>query len=435
MKIKGFVTLKQFINNGFDLTSPIGEISAQSLTYSKDVGVYENASYPGYSLLSFSSTDDNSGLPIIVPDDKVTEILAVVSHCISYGVSNIRPFNKQNYINAITASMMGSVSYINIGAFVDNGSTALTEWISWTSTDLSTIKIWLADSSFLSEYDNYAITIVPAVEGSLDVLFGEFNAVVTMLNTITTSVFINTMNTYKASMPESYLRVLTFDLVDSVDYTLTYAVNWGVLVYGIAGDNTDNIKDALVNYILANSQKSETQWAALFPSLFDRTEFFILPRWDKVSIPNLSTQSALYSSVLNAAESVAFAVRNINIYPSNFITSNSTIVPLSYKSIGCVIINGNSNPAPEATIQLVIGDYIPVDTTSSDFARMSLATQNWVTLMEQLIVVAETADTNSYVPMQFRRIVKGGILWISGDLNGVTYQIAAKSNTMYASTT
>ena len=430
-QIKGFVTISQFINNNPSGTSVIGEISPISLTYSENIGTYSADVVVGYTLYSFSSIDSVSNLAEIVPYPVVIEILSVIEKCVIYSGSNIRPYVIQNYIDYLMAQFPNDVSAVQLGNFIDNGTIALPEWIIWTSLTYNTsIKIWLADQSFQSEYDNYNIIIVPPIT-PIDNLFGNYNTVVATLQPLTISAFIAKANAARNNIPPTFLQVLTFNLVNQLDPTETYPVNWAVLIYGIAGDNIDSIKDALTSYIIANSAHTTSQWTVIFPSIFIRNEYIVLPRWDLVSIPNLTSNSALYGDIINTSEAITFATNSVSVYSANFISTNVCVMSFTYKGITLLIINGDNNSSIAGPIQGMFNDYIPVDTTSEDFTRMSLNTQNWVIFLETLLITAETADANSIVPIALRRSTRGGLLYISGEYNSISYYVAAKSNTIY----
>jgi hypothetical protein len=433
MKIlKGFVTINQFINNITNNVSSLGELSTFSQTFSTDKGEYKNVDLPEYSLITFKSIESTTGVAAVVSQSQVDQITELVNQAVVYATAHIRPYDPIDFKNTLLAAFTGRISTLNHGPFVDNGTLALPQWISWISTEHSdaSIKIWLSDEAFQNQYDEYEIKVIPPLT-PLNNFFGLFNSVSTTLDSITLNDLTNEIEVVRNSQPESYLRILNFNFVNTVNQAQTKSTNWTVLVYGKAGDNIDTIKDAIIAYVLENSTHTNQEWETILPDLFKRTEFIFLPRWDKEAIPNLTVLAGIYSSILNPKECIQFAKDNIGFYDDAFIEDNVNILPYDYKAISLVCVNGSSNIAGKETILDIIPDCIPISSTSTDFNRMQIATREWILLMDDMLVLAETATEFTTVPSPYRRIIRENKLFISMLYNNVNYLVAAKSNSFY----
>ena len=429
--IKGFVTINEFINNTPGNLSTIGELSPQSLTYSREKGFYQDSLLPGLSLITFNVVNTATNAKERLNSLQVTEILTVVKDIKLFADANIRPLSRINLVNSLLVKYTGGISSIEVGPFVDNGSIAIPEWVSWISVaNNSRVKIWLADAAFASQYDIYEITVVPPII-PLDSMFNLYSTVVESLASNSITSFAETINIARADNPDSYFRILSFKLVNALDPNQTFDTNWGVLIYGAAGDNTDAIKEAITTYVLTNSSKTETQWIKIIPELFIRTEFVIIPRWDKIAIPNMTSNSVLYRSMINANDAITFAQEVINFYPAPYIAANTIIMPYDYKNISLVVVNGNNNIITKNELTKIFPDYLAVNTSSPDFYRMKLGTQNWSLILQRLLIYAETADENTTIPTTFRRINRGGIFFISVEYNSINYLVAAKTNSIF----
>lgn len=430
--IKGFVSINQYISNVAGIVSPLGELSTWSMTYSKERGEYKSNTVPGYSLITFKSVNDVTGIPVVVVDSQTTQILQLVAACVNYAIVNIRPYDSTDFRNTILANFATRISFLNFGNFVDNGSLALPAWISWRSVEHNnnSVKIWLSDQAFADQYDDYEIKVIPPID-TLDNFFGTFNIVSNTLDNRDLNDLSDKIATVKGNHPETYLRIHNFDFVNAVNPTQTHKSDWAVVVYGKAGDNIDAIKDAITDFILTNSTHTVQQWTLIFPDLFRRTEFVFLPRWDLVSIPNLSTQAVLYSSIVDPAECIEFAKNNISFYDDVHIADNVKLLPYDYKAISLICINGDGNIDGKKDITNIIPDYIPVPSTSTDFNRMQTSTKNWILTVDDLLILAETANENTSMPANIRKIVRDNVLFITTLHNGVNYLIAAKSNSFY----
>jgi hypothetical protein len=429
--LKGFVTISQYIDNTPNATSPLGELSTWSMTYTKERGEYSIASIPGYKLVTFKSVNE-SNAKVSVPDTQVEQILQVVQECINYASGHIRPYNPTDFRNSLLGTFFERIGNVEIGAFVDNGSIALPEYIAWTSTeyDNNIIKIWLADEAFANQYDEYEINVVPPIT-PLDNCFGFYNQAVADIQARTTSDLTNGIQVIKDNHPETYLRLMDFDYVNQNNPAQRTKTTWAILIYGRAGDQIDIIRDAMVQFILTHSTYSRLEWSMIYPDIFKRTEFIILPRWDKIAIPNLQVSAALYSSILNPVECVEFALASIDFYPIAWVNDNVSILPFDYKALTLLAINGVDNVIQNSSLTKIFPDYIPVSSTSLDFNRMTVKTREWVLLLEQLLIAAETATQYSSIPSNLRRIERQGIMFISIVYENVNYMVAARNNVMY----
>lgn len=430
-QIKGFVVINDYINNQEGQISLLGEISPQSLTYSREKGEYFNTSVPGYGLISFYHKDLNTNLPIVIGNAQVIQILNIVKSFRTYSQGQIRPNDPTIFLNYITTEYTDIVSDLTIGSLIDNGELELPEWISWTdisSGDL--IKIWLSDISFAEQYDEYEVLIVPQID-NVDIFFNSFISVKSAIESITIPEMMEKVNIAKNNRPATSIEVYSFDFVNTLNTEEKLPVLWWFLIYGKAGNNIDIIKEKLISDILNQSANTIDNWEVIFPELFKTTEFVILPRWDKISIENYTLLSSLYSSILNTEECKEFAKLVIPFYDQAHIEENINIMPYDYKALSLLVLNGPNNIETKADIKQLFNDYIPVPSTSLDFSRMSLNTQDWSLLIGNLLIAAETATVSSSTPVGMTKIKRNNILFISAIYKDVNYLVAARSNLFY----
>jgi hypothetical protein len=306
--IKGFATITQFVSNTPGVTAALGELSSWSRTYSKEQGEYLHPDVQGYEFTSFRSVDSTTNEAVVVTQDQVREILSLVRECFLYASSHVRPYDPIDFKNTIMATFFGQIGNLEFGDFLDNGSIAFPEWLTWESTAQggNRVKIWTADAAFQTQYDDYEIVVVPPIP-DLDHFFYAYGTVVSELDAVPLPEFMERIQNSKGNDPETYLRVQQYNFVNVLNTAQKHPTNWGVLIYGQQGDNIDNIKDAIVAYVLANSSHSQSEWEQRIPDLFKRTEFTMLPRWDLVSVPNQSVHSVLYGSMVDPREAIEFA--------------------------------------------------------------------------------------------------------------------------------
>lgn len=427
--INGFVTIDKYINNQPNQTSVIGELSTWSTTYSRQKEEYNDTNIPGYSLVVFKSINDISNQSMVVDNTQVNQILSIVSGSIDYTIDKIQPYNVTNFIDTLLADFGNRVSNIEIGSFVNNGEIALPEWMSWTSKENNNtfVKIWLSDNAFADQYEYNDILVIPPI-ANLDNLFGIYSHALTTIQDRTSLELSTLIETAKSSNPETYIRFLSFDYINPTNPAVNNSTTWIVLVYGKSGDNIDSIKDAIVEYALNNSSHNRTEWTAIFPNIFKRTEFIIIPRWDKVAIPNLTSLTALYQSIVDPSETIDHAKSLIDYYSDSFISNNISIVPITYKTISLVVINGESNIVGSKRLMDIIPDYIPVSTSSSDFNRMRIRTRELLVLIERAVIVAETITRYSNIGTDMRKIYRANKLYVSFLYNNINYLVYARTN-------
>jgi hypothetical protein len=342
----------------------------------------------------------------------------------------VRPYDPIDFKNTIMATFFGQIGNLEFGDFLDNGSIAFPEWLTWESTAQggNRVKIWTADAAFQTQYDDYEIVVVPPIP-DLDHFFYAYGTVVSELDAVPLPEFMERIQNSKGNDPETYLRVQQYNFVNVLNTAQKHPTNWGVLIYGQQGDNIDNIKDAIVAYVLANSSHSQSEWEQRIPDLFKRTEFTMLPRWDLVSVPNQSVHSVLYGSMVDPREAIEFAKQAITYYQDAFVEANCTVMPYDYKALMIVAVNGDTNVPEAARLPELFPDYVPVPSTSQDFNRMTERTRNWVLFLQALLVAAETATLYSSVPQNLRKQQRDGVLYVSSMFENINYLVAARSNT------
>ncbi len=430
--IKGFVTISQYIDNSVDTISPLGEITTQALTYSKTKGEYNNTDIPGYNFISFTCKDVNTGVESTVSMDQANQIISMVNQAVLYCTTHILPYDETELQNTLLAFFTGDAGNIEFGDIIENDSTGLPEWLSWTNTDSDNdiVKVWLANNSFIEQYDEYSIVVIPPIP-NLNTLFGSYSVASDAIQARTMPELTDLIQLARLGHPESYLR--SFDFYYYNKDNLNQRINsvWTVIIYGKAGDNVDSIKDAIVDYVLENSTHEREEWEVIFPDIMKRTEFIILPRWDLMSIPNLTLMSGLYSSIVDPAECIQFCKDNISFYSDEFIGDNVNIVPYDYKAIMLLIVNGFSNTEDKEKLNELFSDYLPVSSLEIDFNKMTPYTRSWSLLISELLIIAETATRFTTVPTNYRRVERNDVVYISKLYDNVNYLMAVKSNTFY----
>ena len=430
MKIlQGFMSKGSYVNNNGQELSDFFELSPFAMTYSKTHGEYQHADHPDDVLHVFKSVELDTSVAFVLTPAMVKEAMGVIASVLYYSGQYVYPQSHEGYEEAVQARHSGMVTNIDFGPYYPGANMTLPEWVSWESLANSNlrVKIWLRTKAFESQYNFYEIVVVPPID-NLDDFFGTYGVLAAKLSALTISAVLDRAESYNEEIPQTYLRIFTFNYVNRNNPTQITPVNWPVLIYGKNGDNVDALKDAIMEYILAHSTRPLSDWELIFPDIFKRTEFLFLPRWDLVSIANLTSLASLYSSVQSPKDALETAANFWTTETTARIEDATHILPFDFKAISVISLNGATNKTGYEDLKTLFPDYIPVGTSSVDFNRMTVNTRNWVLKMVELLKVAETINENTTLSNTLRRVTRDGKLYVSAMYNEVNYMVAARSN-------
>lgn len=428
--IQGFVSIQQFVSNTPKVVSPIGELSLQSQTYTKETGHYLSEAVPGYKFTSFSSTDVDTGEEIEVPPNISDLIIDLARLTVAYAKSHSLPYDVQEFRTAVASVYPYVVFDLNFGALVYGHNIELPEYISFNTNSGggAEVRFWLADAAFRHQYTNYSITVVPPLT-PLDNFFLNYAEVESLLAEVDVSSIVDRMQEAKGGDPDTIIKVPQFEFVNRYNPIVKRKTPWGVLIYGKEGNYIDSILDAIAEYLRNNSSHSDAEWETVFPDIFKRTEFIIVPRWDRIATTNLTDQSSLYSQVHNTQNLALFPEQFLDFYGANHVRENTYAITFPFRTLQATITNGLKNAEGKGDWLTMFPDYIPVPTAgSSDFGRMRLATQEWSRFAQELLMNAETVTPGSFLPSSFRRVTRSNKLFIAASHKNVNYLVAAKWN-------
>lgn len=425
-----FMNIANLINNNANVVSPIGELSAMSYTFERELGYYSLPQHAGYDMIAFKNIDTDTGASFTLVTGLVEQCISMTKSLIVFATANARPYDVVFFRDSILNQYAGLVSSFDMSSTMVAGDDySLPEWVEWTSSTYGVkVKLWLSDLSFRDQYPyNTVVPIFPLTP--IDSFFNFYETVKTAL-TGRASTWKNTkLEAAQGEHPPTYTRFHTFNMVNLSNTNESYPVEFPVLIYGERGDNLDNIKDAIVAAIMAQTTHTRDEWEALFPDLFKRTEFLFFPRWDHVAMPNLTDSSVLYSPILNLYESITLLKSKIDFYTQTHIQNNTFAMTMLYKSLTCLVVAGSNNVSGKTTPYAVLPKYMVVNTDSIDFGRMATTTQEWIGAINDLLSLAETATVYTSIPKAYRLISRGGIQFLQLTHDGVNYMVALKANT------
>jgi hypothetical protein len=429
--LKSFIINTTFANNTPGTVAKLGELSSYGLTFSREKGFYSNkVTAPNLVLISFISKEDDTA--IVVPSLIEQQTLDVCNFVYNQTLGGQFDIPPSVLLENLLTSFVGKASDFVCGNMVSDGVHTLPEWLSWKClTDNghteNFLKVWFVDASFQQQYDEYEIYVIPPFE-VLNNFFKPGDEVEGLVRGLTSSETMDRIQLAKTKYPDTVTRTHTYNYIDPLNTNHTIPTDWSVLIYGPAGDNADSIKDALMGYILSNSDHTQAEWTKIFPDIFKRTEFILLPLEDQFAIPNRELATGIYSPFIQYATAAAKMKQFAKQYPQAHIDSNLVMFGHPYRSVAILSIGSPDNRDGKFKLSEVFPDMIAVTSTSVEFNRMKEETQAWAFMIEKMLYAAESVSDFTTIPVGMMKIKRDGILYVAKSYKNVNYLIAAKSN-------
>lgn len=428
--IKGFARIAELANNSIGSTPVLGELSTQSLTYGRERhrGYHLDASKGIVEFVSFQCKQHSTNLLVPVPTTYSTLILLVVNWLYDRSKAQAIAATPALVAAQIAAEFNTNLQQVQCGELVAIGNIRLPSFVQFVKTEGDNdnlIQVWFSDPAFRLQYDATELVIIPPVE-ELDSLFESSPVVEGLLAQRTIDQLFALKEEIIGEDPPTEELAQVHDR-KSILSPMTLKTNWIILIYGAAGNDPDTIRQALVDYVLANSERTEAEWRALIPSLFLKTEFVIVPHWDQIAIPNQVEGAGQYSSFVAPNEPAAYALLGAAGGPNNYAPFIRTF-PTTFKSLVCTSYGGVDNADGVRDLRTKFPDFINVHTSSADFGRMSPTTQAWVRMLYTVIQAAETMTTTSGLVAGVKRTIRNGKVFAVGTYLNVQYVVYCKSN-------
>lgn len=428
-QILGFASIAQYVDNAPGQISVLGELSTWSRTFGKSKGEYSDPAFPGHRLITFVSSDTASGSTTELTSAEAALALEFSTECVNYAKSHPIPLDSNDFRDHMQVLFTDRIVNLEFGPLMEGAYITLPAWYDFTSkgADGDHYRVWMSDAVFAVEYPGYELTIIPPHD-NLEIFAGNWQNAVNRLPEWPNIRLINEVQFKKNLHPETYIDVREYYFVNTSNPTQRVLTTWYTLVYGEAGNDEDSIKDAIIDKLVKETGHPPSFWEDIFPELFQRTEFIFYPRWDRLSIPNVSNLTALYSPFVDINDTTAYVREKATFIPGPHFEENIFSLPITYKSIAVNGVSGVNNAQGQTKLRDVWPDYIAVGTESVDFKRMQELTQDWVHFMIKLISSAETAVGVSTLPQGLRRRKRGDKIYISGSFNRINYSAYSRHN-------
>lgn len=427
--VKGFASHIRFTSNIKNTVHPIGEISAYSLTYAKDRGIYGINDNEDIRLYTFNSSDDGNYQE--VSESMKQHIFTIVTDVYKKTLEGDVNWTDQVEQYLIDKHQTIANSF-KCGKIIKDGNYSIPGWVEWKKNgEDSYIRIWFSDESFRRSYDEYEIVVVTPIE-VVDNFFKPRSEVEELLRTQNDPVSMAARQEIaKAGKPNTIFLSLMYDWHDRTNDKIRVPTRWDILVYGLQGNNIDAIKDAIIDHVLQNSVHDIEEWKKIFPDIFKRTEFTIVPRWDLYAIPERTTISGIYSPIVKHTDVIPVLRQYAHSkygYTNGHIDSHAEVMSHQYRSLQMLVISHPENRGEKFSIKDVYPDYISENTLTQDFNRMNAPTREFSEKLTEMIIEAESFDEYSATPVGMTRLKREGKLYLVRSLNHINYLVAAKHN-------
>lgn len=398
LDIMGFITKDDYIDNTVDAVSEVFELSDNSLTFSKNRRTFYDTEDETYALNVFYSKNINPTTSEVTYADitntqanyitkSVRKFIEIASQnpylskaqIIQYAIDNINFNNTQFNVTSLVYVDLISINNIKVPNKII---------IELDNTVLATI--WCSEVLFQNDYPNYDINIV-TISDNFAANIGNPSIILQLINSFNIVDFNNRIELDKGKHPTTYTRILNIPY-KIPNTTIFKDCHFAFNIYGRNGDYIDVLKTLLLDYLVQASGLTESEVIALFPSIAEINEFFIIPRWNKVAIPSQVGQEVIYSQTLSAFNDNIDLSKFIKVYSVEHFSNNSYNVPCTYNNIIATIVNGQHSDPLIKDFNTYYNDLITVSTTSADFARMSQKTQNFSVLYNYLVDLGDCGD-------------------------------------------
>ena len=400
LTIKGFVQIKSLIDNEPGEIATLGELSNYSKTFAPDVGFYNDRDHPDLEIAVFSCYDEDGEKKL--PNRYKEKFFEIFSWLHEQVENRQVPSSSAAFVDMVldefgasASPEPGAIREVSVGDMVqDDDNNILPQFIRFQLEDddleRNFIQFWFIDEAFRDQYDEYTIVVVPPIP-NVDDLIDEPNIVKQRIDDISLSEWQESIEKAKKNRPPTVVRIESYLWMypESDDTQDQFLTNWGVIIYGAAGNNIDAVMLALEEQVVEISEYDRQTWREYIPDLFRNTEFMIIPIWDQYSIPNEVTESGLYSPVANLSRVQKIAEYFIGNYDEDHIKNNIQTSVFHYKNITLAIVASPENRDAISTFDRMFDDYIVVPTTSVEYDRMSEFTRDWLDVAHTLVKAAE----------------------------------------------
>lgn len=417
IELKGFITRDDFITPRNQDVSPIYELSDISNTYSASkLSVYPTGK-PTYTLHSFNLKNLDE-----ISVHQATAIITVVEEFCQY-IANNPSVTKIQAIVSFTNNFNGvypstPITDFNYNSIVTHNSFKAPDYLTFKIADIL-CSIWLSDELFQTFYPEYEIKTTLPFDNFANIIRNA-SETIDAVSEFDPVSFNTRLQEDKNGYPSTYTRIVNIPY-RVPNTTLERNCYFGFNIYGKQG-NYDHILKLELYRVLTEELNLEGSFVEeIFPSILKINEFFIVPRWDKLSIQTQVGQVGIGSQITLTYEEPFDTDKYIKIYDSVVYLKNNTYnLPVPYNNMLLNVTNGYYSEEDVKVFTQYYPDIISVGSSHPDFSRMSTRTARFLTMLETMLSVANVNNQTELfnrviqsTDYKFTIVARGGISYIS----------------------
>lgn len=405
--LQGFIEIPALIDNAPEgAVAPVGELSDQSWSFAKNKQKFAKSNLQ-VELVAFTYLRDEKKVkvPAIFTDHVLTLSQWIYNQAILGNTKN----DESEFQRLLVGQFQTTISNVQTGAMIQANGNWFPRWVSWkfeTTKDKvespsdvdNQIMVWFSDADFDQDYLGWEIEVQMPIM-PVDTFQAVKTVVAKAMESFNLPDHDDKVNVLADGYPFTARLTHNYTWHDREDYEATLVIPMTLIIYGRAGLNPTRQKQALRDYILANSDYGVKDWVPVFPEIFTTTKFTIIPGWSIRGIPNQEDVAALYLplfpydlqvkaiSKFGEWQALTAAEKNNGTIPLP--TTEVSDLPSIYKSLNAIAIAGPENDKKKASLVDVIPDYALIGSSNPDISRVSKPTTEWLSLYLEALIAAE----------------------------------------------
>ena len=402
--VKAFASYDPWISNTPGVTAGLGELHPIAQTFSMDKQVGTDSEV---TVTIFSNSNQTSTTNTQVRTSSTTMRTLLNMGIWIYTASGANFSSTASFTTKYNAATPEEITGVatgtkpvlsGVGDIVNDGTHKLPGFIEFTyqypsgdSTTTVNITLWFSANTFNIGYPlGSARTICGLEDADLKKLNDGtlFTSVSSMVSNLNLTTLMDKVYATTNGLPYTKLRVDEFTWV-STNTNNTVRVPFVTILNGFTDDNIESVKDN-VKAKLTSLGVTGANWSARFPSIYDTSEFVILPMWRRESSSlGLNLPFTLLGGLTTLMNKVAIPITSFaSSSTSASVNTNSVEMGVTlYNSLAFAVVGANSNMGGKRKLSSLFPDYI-IATTTQDANRMSQTTRAFQALLEKMFIEA-----------------------------------------------
>ncbi|UPT53953.1 hypothetical protein [Vibrio phage phiKT1019] len=406
------------------VTSPIGELTSQEMTFSKDPNYYPSKDGT-VSLVNFYSKNLNDE-EIYLDQALIDRQNEVTVWLLDQGKKGNLNQDAQECLQQLRATFTKDIEIVSVGEMVTNSAIYLPSFveIKFPTTDPVTARIWYATGHFESGYPYREVLVaLPLPPKEMDFLLTHNHLEIEeRLSQETADHIQERVNvlTFGQKYPYSARKPVKFEFLDTTN-GVTVPLYFTVIIYGNATDADEQIYEAIKNTILENSNSDEATWEPHLPDLFNPLEFTCVPHWNTVGVTNETKRASTYSPIGDYETLLALPIKYCPSVNNEDLIKSLQTVPFMYNNTLVSFVAKPNNYGEKIKIKQVVPDYQILSTIDVDNGRVEPDTYHFIKQMEALLSAAEVVRPDGIPPAGIKRLERHGFLYVTKRIDKVNY--------------